>query len=113
MNGTLRQDEHFVVWMRAAAMSTFRKLWGRIEEDIPEGALVTVRVNNRFNSYKYGGEKRFVFHHVVAGRENNFSASRTSSSVHCASAHPGCRIAMYPPRALGDVAEFMSTARRD
>jgi hypothetical protein len=30
-------DERFMNWMRIAAMSDFRKLWGRIETDIQPG----------------------------------------------------------------------------
>ena len=44
----LLQDEHFVVWMRAAALRNFRKLWGRIDQDIPAGANVTVQIQNRW-----------------------------------------------------------------
>ena len=46
----LLQDEHFVVWMRAAALRNFRKLWGRIDQDIPAGANVTVQIQNRWPS---------------------------------------------------------------
>ena len=55
-----RVGEHFVVWMRTAALSDFRKLWGRIETDIPAGATVTVDVMNRYNTYAFGGGKRVV-----------------------------------------------------
>ena len=37
--GSPSVDEYFVVWMRTAALSDFRKLWGRIETDIPRGRL--------------------------------------------------------------------------
>ena len=29
--------EHFIVWMRTAGLPNFRKLWGKIEEDLTEG----------------------------------------------------------------------------
>ena len=29
--------EHWMVWMRTAALPTFRKLWGRIMQDLPAG----------------------------------------------------------------------------
>jgi len=31
------ENEHFIVWMRTAGLSTFRKLWGKIEEDLKTG----------------------------------------------------------------------------
>lgn len=43
----IQGDEHFVVWMRTAALRNFRKLWGRINTDIPAGANVTVLIQNR------------------------------------------------------------------
>ena len=27
-------DEHFMVWMRPAGLPNFRKLWGRLRDDI-------------------------------------------------------------------------------
>lgn len=38
------QDEHFVVWMRTAALPNFRKLYGRITEDIPKDTELTFTV---------------------------------------------------------------------
>ncbi|KAL0022026.1 hypothetical protein WJX77_007340 [Trebouxia sp. C0004] len=38
ITGALNADEHFIVWMRTAALSNFRKLWGRINTDLPKGA---------------------------------------------------------------------------
>ena len=116
VDGTLRTDEHFVVWMRTAAMSTFRKLWGRVEEDIAKGAVVTVRVTNRFNSYKYGGEKRIVLSTASwLGGKNAFlgTAYLVVGSLCFGAAGVFAYFAMYPPRTLGDVAELMSTARQD
>ena len=116
VDGTLRGDEHFVVWMRTAAMSAFRKLWGRIEEDIPKGSVVTVRITNRFNSYKYGGAKRIVLSTTSwLGGKNAFLgvAYLVVGSLCFGAAGVFAYLAMYPPRTLGDVAEFMSSARLD
>lgn len=40
------EDEHFMVWMRNGPLSKFRKLWGRIEDDISEGNY-TMIIHNR------------------------------------------------------------------
>jgi hypothetical protein len=116
VDGTLKSDEHFVVWMRTAAMSTFRKLWGKIEQDIPKGTVVTVSVANRFNSYKYGGAKKIVLSTTSwLGGKNAFLgvAYLVVGSLCFGASGVFAYFAMYPPRTLGDVAEFMSTARLD
>jgi hypothetical protein len=58
IQGTVQNDEHFIVWMRTASTKTFRKLWGVIEEDIPKGSEITVDVTNLYNSYAFDGEKK-------------------------------------------------------
>eukprot|EP00271_Cylindrocystis_brebissonii_P014502 TRINITY_DN35862_c0_g1_i1.p1 TRINITY_DN35862_c0_g1~~TRINITY_DN35862_c0_g1_i1.p1 ORF type:complete len:353 (-),score=58.23 TRINITY_DN35862_c0_g1_i1:1074-2132(-) len=56
----LNADEHLIVWMRTAALPTFRKLWGRIETDIPAGSKLTMDIKNRYNTYPFDGEKHLV-----------------------------------------------------
>ena len=38
--------EHFIVWMQMESFDNFKKLWGRISEDLNPGNY-TVRVKNR------------------------------------------------------------------
>lgn len=40
--------EHFMVWMRTAALPTFRKLWGVIEQDLHPGRY-TIFIENSIN----------------------------------------------------------------
>ena len=47
VTGPLRANEHLVVWMRTAALPAFRKLWGRVLQDLPAGVVVTVSTANR------------------------------------------------------------------
>ena len=47
INGTLDADEHFIVWMRPAALPNFRKLWGTVQQDIPKGTILSVTIQNR------------------------------------------------------------------
>jgi len=44
-SGYCVEDEHFVVWMRAAGLPSFRKLYAKIETKLPAGTY-TVRVSN-------------------------------------------------------------------
>lgn len=53
-------DEHFVVWMRTAALPSFRKLYGRIETDIPAGTALSFRIGRNFPVTSFGGEKMLV-----------------------------------------------------
>eukprot|EP00877_Chromochloris_zofingiensis_P001585 jgi/Chrzof1/11427/Cz05g36100.t1 len=54
------QDEQFIIWMRTAALSRFRKLWGKINEDLAPGDQVVVTINNLWNSYSFDGKKYIV-----------------------------------------------------
>ena len=43
ITGSVRNDEHFLVWMRPGAARTVRKLYGRMNSNIPAGkAMCTV-----------------------------------------------------------------------
>lgn len=41
-------DEHFIVWMRVAALPTFRKLYARLHHDFKKGDIVSLTVANNF-----------------------------------------------------------------
>ena len=65
-------DEHFIVWMRPAGLPNFRKLWGRIREDLDEGDYV-IHIENKYDVSDFKGEKKFVLSTVNAfGGKNNF-----------------------------------------
>eukprot|EP01023_Acetabularia_acetabulum_P023257 TRINITY_DN2277_c0_g1_i1.p2 TRINITY_DN2277_c0_g1~~TRINITY_DN2277_c0_g1_i1.p2 ORF type:complete len:353 (-),score=41.32 TRINITY_DN2277_c0_g1_i1:446-1504(-) len=57
---TMQQDERFINWMRNAALPTFRKLWGKIDETIEGGTTLQVTIQNRYNTYLFDGEKHIV-----------------------------------------------------
>lgn len=65
-------DEHFMVWMRPAGLPNFRKLWGRINENLAAGDYNLV-IKNNYPVAKFNGEKYFVLSTVNAfGGKNNF-----------------------------------------
>lgn len=65
-------NEHFMVWMRPAGLPNFRKLWGRINEDLPAGQYV-MQVTNNYDVTAFTGEKFFVLSTVNAfGGKNSF-----------------------------------------
>ncbi|KAF8019489.1 hypothetical protein BT93_G0236 [Corymbia citriodora subsp. variegata] len=56
----LNEQEDLIVWMRTAALPTFRKLYGRIEVDLEANKKITVTIKNNYNTYDFGGEKHLV-----------------------------------------------------
>ncbi|CAL0303677.1 unnamed protein product [Lupinus luteus] len=56
----LSEQEDLIVWMRTAALPTFRKLYGKIEVDLEKGDVIQVTLNNRYNTYSFNGEKKLV-----------------------------------------------------
>jgi hypothetical protein len=105
----LNHNEDFLVWMRAAALPNFRKLWGRIEQNLYDGDVVTINILNVYNTYSFHGKKKIVLSTSSwIGGKNNF--------LGCAYLCIGCMcfllafsfFLMYRqwPRALGDTSYF-------
>ncbi|KAF8390855.1 hypothetical protein HHK36_023154 [Tetracentron sinense] len=71
-NGTLRggallnttqplsEQEDLIVWMRTAALPTFRKLYGKIEVDLEANETIQVTLQNNYNTYSFDGKKKLV-----------------------------------------------------
>ncbi|CAM9135569.1 unnamed protein product [Hapterophycus canaliculatus] len=53
-------NEHFVVWMRTAALSTFRNLYGTIEHDLLAPAEIKFNVTANFHVTGFGGTKSLI-----------------------------------------------------
>ena len=51
--------EHFIVWMRAAGLPSFRKLWGKVENGL-EKRKYTIEIANQYNVKPFDGNKAFV-----------------------------------------------------
>ncbi|KAH9625787.1 hypothetical protein KSS87_006031 [Heliosperma pusillum] len=56
----LSEQEDLIVWMRTAALPKFRKLYGKIEEDLQANQVISVVVQNNYNTYSFGGKKTLV-----------------------------------------------------
>ncbi|XP_044506430.1 ALA-interacting subunit 5-like [Mangifera indica] len=56
----LSEQDDLMVWMRTAALPTFRKLYGKIEVDLQVNDQVTVVIQNNYNTYSFGGKKKLV-----------------------------------------------------
>lgn len=61
---------HFLVWMRTAALPTFRKAWGKVDTDIKAGTRLMIYVEHNFPVKEFYGRKAFVMStaSVVGGR---------------------------------------------
>ena len=53
-------NEHFIVWMRVAALPNFRKLYGIINTDIPAGTVISFSIAPRYPVTGFGGKKTLV-----------------------------------------------------
>ncbi|XP_051134845.1 putative ALA-interacting subunit 2 [Andrographis paniculata] len=72
-NIPLSDQEDLIVWMRTSALPTFRKLYGRIEEDLYPDDIITVKVLNNYNTYSFSGSKKIVLSTSSwLGGHNNF-----------------------------------------
>lgn len=56
----LNEQEDLIVWMRTAALPTFRKPYGRIEVDLEQHQIITVVIENHYNTYSFDGKKTLV-----------------------------------------------------
>lgn len=61
------------MWMRTAALPTFRKLYGKIHSDIEAHDTIKVEIENNYNTYKFGGRKKLVLSTTTwIGGKNDF-----------------------------------------
>ena len=67
-------NEHFIVWMRTAGLPNFRKLYGKITQDIEPGDYQVV-IQNNYDVNGFDGNKSFVLSTTNAlGGKNYFLA---------------------------------------
>ena len=106
---SVSRDERFIVWMRTAALPKFRKLWGRIERDVPAGSTVRVKVRNAWNAYAFGGSKSLVLSTTsfLGGKNAFLGAAYLAVGLLCAAFSA---VFLYfhfkPPRRVGDMSEL-------
>ncbi|DAZ96078.1 TPA: hypothetical protein N0F65_005856 [Lagenidium giganteum] len=54
------KNEHFIVWMRTAGLPSFRKLYGRINQDLKAGSKLEFLVSSNFLVNTFDGKKSLV-----------------------------------------------------
>lgn len=68
-------SEHFIVWMRNSGLPTFRKLWGKVEQDLAPGKYKVV-IDNQYNVQPFEGKK-----HVVLSTANSFGGKNNAAAI--------------------------------
>lgn len=100
--------------MRPAALPTFRKLYGRIEQDIPAGSTLTFNINSFYPVQAFSGGKALIIGtSTKVGAENDFLATTfiaTGFALLALSALIPVR-AFFGGRRLGDIA-FLEWPKR-
>lgn len=66
-------DEHFIVWMRTAALPRFRKLYGRIEQNFVKGDSIRFNIQANFEVRSFNGDKAIVIGTASASGGKNIS----------------------------------------
>ncbi|KAJ4784764.1 LEM3 (ligand-effect modulator 3) family protein / CDC50 family protein [Rhynchospora pubera] len=101
----LSEQEDLIVWMRTAALPTFRKLYGRIEKDLNANEEITVVIENNYNTYSFGGQKKLVLSTATwIGGKNNFLgvAYLTVGGLCLSLVLAFIVLYLFKPRTLGD-----------
>ena len=76
------ENEHFIVWMRPSPLPNFRKLWGRIEEQIDIGSTLIVEIKNNYDISKLISTPE-AKKYLVITTVNSFGGKNTFLAIGC------------------------------
>ena len=98
------ESERFAVWMKIAALPTFRKLYGRINTDLKKGDVLAFDIDSHFDVDAFSGKKAIVVA-TAASFENTFLlwAFVTVACVCLAVAVFFGLVQAFAPRVMGKV----------
>lgn len=102
----LAENEHFQVWMRVAAFPTFRKLWGRNDNDVLAAGTYRILINMNYPVKSFGGTKSVVISTVswIGGKQPFLGWAYIAAAILCVVLAIGGLIRhLIKPRKLGDM----------
>lgn len=104
-------DEDLMVWMRTAAMPTFRKLLRKIEVPLKADVVYKVDITERYPVESFGGTKALVFANTawIGGRSELLGSAYLVVGAVCAILAVGFLLKhVLSPRDPGDLAFFQN-----
>jgi len=102
----LASDEHFQVWMRTAALPTFRKLWGRNDKDVMQAGTYSLSIYMNYPVKQFSGTKSVVISTVswMGGKQPFLGWSYIAIAALCVLLGlAGLVRHLVKPRKLGDM----------
>lgn len=102
----LEDDEHFQIWMRIAALPTFRKLWMRNDNDVMTAGTYEILINMNYPVKQFSGTKSVVISTVawIGGKQPFLGWAYVAAAILCVTlALAGLIRHLIKPRKLGDM----------
>ncbi|KAJ8600115.1 hypothetical protein CTAYLR_003477 [Chrysophaeum taylorii] len=108
------KNEHFIVWMRTAALPHFRKIYGRITHTLHEHEVLTFNVTANFWARKFDGRKWLVVstQGPIGGKNIVLGVGYLILGAVCLSLSLAFLALQHTqPRRVGDVSQAITTLR--
>jgi hypothetical protein len=99
-------NEHFINWMRTAALPDFRKLYGRIDNKVLKGDKLVFEIQTNFEVVSFSGSKTLYVTTLADYGGRNYALGNSVIIVGVSSLIVGVMFAFkrfIRPRPLGDI----------
>lgn len=109
------ENEHFIVWMRTAALPHFRKVYGRLEVDVPARHELVFNVSANYWVRKFDGRKWLVVstHSPIGGKNAFLGVAYVVTGALCVALSAAfATLQLLFPRRMGDVSQATTRVRK-